>query len=257
MSAPLVVGNWKMHGTQSECFNLGRAIARALRRKPAETDVVLAPPFTGLAQVRRALREATIGLAAQNCHWADSGAYTGETSAAMIADIGCQFVILGHSERRRIFLETDAMIAHKIGAALRHRLRPILCVGETLAERRAGQTAKVVSRQLRIALKGLTKDVIENVEIAYEPVWAIGTGQNASPEQVGQVHGRIRRFLIDSFGQSTAMRVRILYGGSVNPDNVNSLIPVDGVNGLLVGGASLKAETFLPIIRSFANKVRA
>ena len=257
MSVPLVVGNWKMNGTQSECSNLARQIARALRRQPANADVALAPPFTSLAQVRRAMRNSRIGLAAQDCHWAETGAYTGAVSPAMVIDAGCQFVIVGHSERRHIFHETDMMVAQKIGAALRHQLRPILCVGETLEERRRGQTTRTISRQIRIALKGLTKSVIDNLEIAYEPVWAIGTGHNATPEQIGQVHGRIRRFLFDGFGQTAGGRVRILYGGSVNPQNVNSLIQVDGVNGLLVGGASLKAEMFLPIIHSFENKSTA
>lgn len=254
MSTPLVVGNWKMHGNQSECVNLARQIVQALKRNPVAVEVILAPPYTALAQVAKVIRRANVGLAGQNSHWAESGAYTGEISPAMLLDSGCRFVILGHSERRHIFRESDAMIGQKIGAALRHRLRPIVCVGETLKERRLGQTARVILRQLRVALKGLSKGVIENVEIAYEPVWAIGTGHNASPEQIGQVHGRLRHFLVNSFGQASGRRVRILYGGSVNPANVGSLVEVQEVNGLLVGGASLKAETFLPIIRSFLRE---
>lgn len=254
MNAPLVVGNWKMNGTQSECSSLARQIARSLQHKPPEVDVVLAPPFTALARVRQVIRKSKVGLSAQDCHWAETGAYTGAISPIMVVDAGCQFVILGHSERRHIFHENDVMVAQKVSAALRHQLRPILCVGETLEERRRGQTVRTISRQLRVALKGLTKSVIHNLEIAYEPVWAIGTGHHATPEQIGQVHGRIRRFLDDAFGQKAASRVRLLYGGSVNPENVNALIEVDGVNGLLVGGASLKAETFLPIVHSFQGK---
>lgn len=243
-----------MHGTQSECVNLARQIARALRRQPVEVDVVLAPPFTALAQVWRVIRESKGTLAAQDCHWADNGAYTGAISPIMVVDSGCQYVIVGHSERRHVFHEDDGVIANKLGAALRHQLRPILCVGETIEERRSGQTGRVISKQLRIALKGLSKSAIHKVEIAYEPVWAIGTGHHATPEQIRQVHERIRRLLVGAFGQRAAQGVRVLYGGSVNPQNVNSLTAVDGVNGLLVGGASLKAETFLPIVYSYHRK---
>jgi triosephosphate isomerase len=253
MRARLVVGNWKMHGNQSECFMLARQMAQCLRRKPPRVEIALAPPFTALAKVRQALRNSKIGLAAQDSHWAESGAYTGEISPGMLVDTGCEFVILGHSERRHIFHESDAMVAQKLDAALRHRLRPILCVGETLQERRRNQTRRVISHQLRIALKGVMKGVIENVEIAYEPVWAIGTGHTASPKQIGQVHRHIRRFLANSFGEAKATQVRILYGGSVNPDNVRALIKAEEVNGFLVGGASLKSEIFLPIVRQVAE----
>ena len=169
----------------------------------------------------------------------------------MISELGCDYVILGHSERRHIFHEPDDMIARKIAPAVAQGMRAILCVGETLAERQAKQTAKVIIRQLRIALKGLGNDVIEKLEIAYEPVWAIGTGQNATPVQVNQVHQRIRKFLIDAFGATKGGQLRILYGGSVKSENAAELTALDSVNGLLVGGASLKAETFLPIVRAF------
>lgn len=251
MTPPLVVGNWKMYGSQSECFSLARRIVRNLRKKPSRAGVVLAPPFTALATVKRAIRGTKIGLAAQNSHWQENGAFTGEVSPTMLRDVGCDFVILGHSERRHLFCEDDQAIAQKIVSALRNGLRPILCVGETLDQRRKGLTAKVITGQLRVALKGVTKSDIGQFEVAYEPVWAIGTGHNAIPEQITQAHRRIRRFLVTTFGVAKGSRVRILYGGSVKPDNAVALAAAPEVSGLLVGGASLKAETFLPIIRCF------
>lgn len=251
MNAPLVVGNWKMHGGQSECLALARAIVRGLKKNPCRANVALAPPFTALGTVGNAIRRSEIKLAAQNCHWQESGAFTGEVSPSMTKELGCEFVILGHSERRHIFGESDEMIARKLAAAIAQGLRAILCVGETLEDRRRKLTARIIIRQLRSALKGLAKDAIEKLEFAYEPVWAIGTGQNATTAQVSQVHQRIRKYLTASFGTLKANEVRILYGGSVNRENAAELAALDGVDGLLVGGASLKAETFLPIVRSF------
>jgi triosephosphate isomerase len=253
MSVPLVVGNWKMNGSQAECQKLARAIVRGLRESKNPTEVVVAPPFTALATVARALRGSNIKLAAQNCHWAESGAYTGEISAPMLVETGCAFVILGHSERRHVLRESDEMIARKIAPVTARGMRAILCVGETLEERRQKLISRVITRQLRSALKGSAKDVIDNLEIAYEPVWAIGTGQNASAAQVREVHIRIRRFLTTTFGETAGKRIRILYGGSVKPENAEELAQIDEVNGLLVGGASLKAESFLPIIAAFRN----
>jgi triosephosphate isomerase (TIM) len=246
---PLVVGNWKANGLRIDCRELARAIARGLARGPAAAEVALAPPYTGFPEVKRAIQKSGIKLAAQNCHWEDKGAFTGEVTAPMLAEIGCDFVIIGHSERRHIFHESDALIAGKLHAALRNRLRPILCVGETLAERQAGRAAMVIARQLRVALKGVAKSAIANVEIAYEPVWAIGTGQNATCQQIGRIHERIRTFLIKAFDQRAGNAVRILYGGSVNPGNAAEILRAREVNGVLVGGASLKAETFLPIVQ--------
>lgn len=254
MTLPLVVGNWKMHGSQAECTELARRIARTIAKYAEQVQIALAPPFTALGVVKYTLRKTSIGVAAQNCHWSERGAFTGEVSAAMLRDIGCDFVILGHSERRHIFNESDALIAQKVGAVLSHGMRPIVCVGETLSDRQSGQTFSVIMRQLRIALKGLGKDAIKNLEIAYEPVWAIGTGQNATPAQVSQVHKRIRQSLVKTAGSSLGSAVRILYGGSVNPENAAELAQTPEVGGFLVGGASLKADSFLPIIRSFANK---
>jgi len=251
MTNPLVVGNWKMHGSQSECVDLARAIVRLKRRCPARVQLAVAPPFAALAPVKRILRRTGIGVAAQNCHWHESGAFTGEVSPLMLRDIGCDMVILGHSERRHIFHESDADIAQKVAAALRNGLRVILCVGETLGERRAGRTAKVITRQLRIALKGIARNAIDDIDIAYEPVWAIGTGRNASPDQIAKVHRRIRQLLTASFGKAAGSRIRILYGGSVKPDNAAPLAMTAEVGGFLVGGASLAAESFIIIARCF------
>jgi triosephosphate isomerase (TIM) len=254
MNSPLVVANWKMHGSQARCAVLARQIVRGLGRAPATAEVVLAPPFTSLDAVQRSLRGSKIRLAAQNCHWEIQGAYTGEVSPTMVRDLGCNYVIVGHSERRHIFHESDEMISRKLAPILSHGMRAILCVGETLDERQSGKTTAVIRRQLRIALKRLTKADIANVEIAYEPVWAIGTGQNATPKQINQVHSRIRTCLMQWFGASTGKQTRILYGGSVKPENVDSLVVIEEINGLLVGGASLNSEAFLPIVRAFLKK---
>lgn len=254
MRTPLVVANWKMHGDQTHCARLARQIVRALRREPVSAEVVLAPPFTALNAVHRCLSGSPIKLAAQNCHWESHGAYTGEVSPVMLRELGCAYVIVGHSERRHIFHESDATIARKLAPVLSQGMRAILCVGETLNERQAKKTAMVIRRQLRIALKGLTKADIANTEIAYEPVWAIGTGQNATPKQISQVHRQIRNCLTNWFGPSAGKQARILYGGSVKPENVESLVAVEEIDGFLVGGASLQSETFLPIIRAFSKK---
>lgn len=254
MKSPLVVANWKMHGDQAQCALLARQIVRALRRDPARAMVVLAPPFTSLIAVHRSLSGSKVKLAAQNCHWEAQGAYTGEISPNMVRELGCDYVIVGHSERRHLFHESDEMIARKLAPIMSQGMRAILCVGETLDERQSSKTAAVIRRQLRIALKGLTKTDIGNIEIAYEPVWAIGTGQNAMPKQISQVHSQIRNCLRQWFGPAVGKQVRILYGGSVKPENVNSLVTVEEINGLLVGGASLKSETFLPILRAFSQK---
>lgn len=254
MSTPLVVGNWKMHGGQAECVALARAIVRAAGKQRSAASIVIAPPFTALAAAARAVKNSSLVLAAQNCHWDERGAFTGEVSPTMLSELGCGYVILGHSERRHLFHETDAEIKKRLGAVLRAGMRAILCVGETLDQRQRGETFQVIGQQLRIALKDLVKDGIKQLEIAYEPVWAIGTGQNATPKQVEQVHKRIRQSLIRSFGQSQGGAVRILYGGSVKPENAKELAATSEVGGFLVGGASLKAETFMPIVAAFSRK---
>jgi triosephosphate isomerase len=237
-----------MYGTQAECRDLALGVARGLGQNGGQLEVALAPPTTALETVRAAIAATQIHLAAQNCHWEDQGAFTGEISPVMLKDLGCEFVIVGHSERRHILNESDDVVARKVQGALRNGLRPILCVGETLAERQKGRTTAVITRQLRVALKGLGKNGIDNLDIAYEPVWAIGTGHNATVEQIARVHERIRQFLKGLFGNRKGSAVRVLYGGSVKPENAAPILKTPGVNGLLVGGASLKAETFLPIV---------
>ena len=252
MKPPLVVGNWKMNGTESEASALAREIRKRLKTVKG-VEIVLAPPFTALTAVREVIRRSRLRMGAQDVHWEMGGAFTGEISPKMLREAGCGLVIIGHSERRRLFGETDLTVAKKLIAALRAGLRPILCVGETWEERRNGKTAQIIARQLRGALKGVGKSAIETIEFAYEPVWAIGTGRNATADQVSEVHRWIRRLLRAPAGDKRAGRCRILYGGSVRPDNAAELASVAEVNGLLVGGASLKAEDFLSIIRCFVR----
>ena len=251
MTAPLVVGNWKMNGKLAESAVLAQSLVSHLKTKPANAEIAIAPPFTALAAVGDEVRNSPLKLAAQNCHWDPNGAFTGEISVPMLSEIGCHFVILGHSERRQFFHETDDMISKKLLAVTAHNMRAILCIGETLDQRQAGKTIDIVTTQLDSALKGLAKGVIENLAIAYEPVWAIGTGLNANPEQVREVHNRIRIHLQSGFGVSSGSAVRLLYGGSVKPENAVDLAQLDEVNGFLVGGASLQAEPFLAIAHAF------
>jgi triosephosphate isomerase len=252
MNLPLVVANWKMHGTQAQAAALARQVVNGAGNISG-AEIVLAPPFTALATVCAVTRDSAVKLAAQNIHWEMEGAFTGEISPKMVRELGCDYVILGHSERRRLFHESDLAVGKKISAALSCELRPILCVGETLQERRSGKTSAVIGRQLRIALKGQSKDAIKKLAIAYEPVWAIGTGRNATAEQVAAVHDRIRNLLRRLTNDKEAGSCRILYGGSVRPDNAPELAGVPNVNGFLVGGASLKAESFLSIARAFQS----
>ena len=253
MITPLVVGNWKMHGSRAECSNLARAIVRDLHEKPASVEVAIAPPYTALESVKEVLKKSEVRLAAQNCHWQDSGAFTGEISPLMLKEIGCDWVILGHSERRRILNESDRMIAQKIAAALRNGLRVVFCLGETLRERRVGRTASVISRQLRVALKDVGKAAIQNIEIAYEPVWAIGTGRAATGEGANRVIGHIRRVVADVLGASVGQITRILYGGSVTGANISEFIEQEQIDGALVGGASLRADEFVAIVQATAK----
>lgn len=254
MTAPLVVGNWKMNGGPASCIELARAIVRHTRKNYDSVQVVLAPPFTALLPVKKIVGKSAIQLAAQNCHWEESGAFTGEISPLMLAEVGCDFVIIGHSERRHVFGESDGMIAKKVVAVTRHGMRPILCVGETLEERQADKTSAVIERQLDSALKGISEGDIEKVEIAYEPVWAIGTGVNATVEQIRDTHLQIRGLLIGRFGETNGSRVRILYGGSVKPENAPMLAGVESANGVLVGGASLDAQSFRAIVQAFKSE---
>ena len=241
-----VCGNWKMHKTIAEAVQL----VRELRDKTAgaSAQVAVAPPFTALSAVKQAVAGSAIQLFAQNCHFEKQGAFTGEVSPAMVKDAGCDGVILGHSERRQSFGETDELVAKKLRAALAEGLHPIVCVGETLQEREAGRTWEVVSRQVRGALGGLDAATLQRITLAYEPVWAIGTGRNATSAQAQEVHAQIRGLLRELGGQPVANAIRIQYGGSVKPDNAAELLSQPDVDGALVGGASLKAGDFSAIV---------
>lgn len=251
MTPPLVVGNWKMHGGPSACVELAKAIAEKMQT-PVSTQVAIAPPFIALLQVQQAIQNRPVQLAAQNCHFQDSGAFTGEVSPAMLAEVGCEFVIIGHSERRQLFCENDELISQKIPAVLKHRMRPILCVGETIAQRNNKETSSVITRQLDAALKGVSQDDIETIDIAYEPVWAIGSGLNASADQICETHTQIKEFVTRRFGATAGNQVRILYGGSVKPDNIQMIAELALVNGVLVGGASLVVDSFMSIVKAFS-----
>jgi triosephosphate isomerase len=217
-------------------------------------EVAICPPFTALPAVAEVLTGSPIGWGAQNCHWEDRGAFTGEIAPGMLVELGCRLVILGHSERRSIFRETDEEINRKVAAALRHGLIPLLCVGETAEERRQGLTFTVVEGQLRAGWAGLGADQIARSVLAYEPVWAIGTGVNATPAQAGEVHGYLRGLVSELASKDTAQSLRILYGGSVKADNAAALIQEPDIDGALVGGASLQAQSFITIARKSASR---
>ncbi len=254
MRTPLVVGNWKMHhGGLGEARELARSVRDGLKR-PRGVEVVICPPFTALAAVAEVLAGSPISLGAQNCHWEPQGAFTGEVSPTMLAALGCRWVLLGHSERRHLFRETDEEVSRKVGAALRHGLRPVLCVGETADERRQGLTFTVVEGQLRAGWAGLTAEEIGRCALAYEPVWAIGTGVNATPSQAEEVHGYLRGLVSELGSKELAQSVRILYGGSVKADNAAALTQEPDIDGVLVGGASLQAPAFITIARKSAAR---
>ncbi len=240
-----ICGNWKMHKTIGEAVQL----VRELRAKvQTQAQVAVAPPFTALAAVKKELQGSAIEMFGQNCHSEKQGAFTGEVCAPMLADVGCDGVILGHSERRHYFGETDETVNKKVRAALEAGLHPIVCVGETLQEREADRTWEVVSRQVRGALAGFGGEQIGRCTLAYEPVWAIGTGKTATTAQAEEVHAQIRRLLRDLAGPGVAEAVRIQYGGSVKPENAADLLGQPDIDGALVGGASLKADDFARII---------
>lgn len=247
MRKTFICGNWKMHMTTGEAVAFARELRGKLNER-AGVEVGIAPPFTALAAVRQALVGSHVRLGGQNCHWEAKGAFTGEISAAMLSDVGCDSVVLGHSERRQFFGETDEGVNKRSKAALAAQLTPIICVGETLAERDEGRMFDVLQRQVKGALASFTPAEIEKVVLAYEPVWAIGTGKVATPAQVQEVHGTLRVWLAELAGKATADRVRILYGGSVKPDNAAELLALPDVDGALVGGASLKSDDFARIV---------
>ncbi len=249
MRTPLVAGNWKMHKTVAETRALVFDLLTPLQALPA-VERVICPPFTGLMAAASLLQGSGIGLGAQNMHWEESGAFTGEISPPMVRELA-SYVILGHSERRAYFGETDETVQRKLLAAQKHDLTPIVCLGETLAEREAGQTEMVVARQVTNGLKGLSADFAARLVVAYEPIWAIGTGRASTPEEANRVIGEtIRPALAQLYGQETAQAIRVLYGGSVKPDNAAAFFAQPQIDGALVGGASLKADAFIAITRA-------
>ncbi len=247
----LIAGNWKMNKTAADGALLAQELVAAVGKQPG-VEVVVCPPFTALESVARALDGSLIKLGAQNLHPEPSGAFTGEVSAPMLRALFVTHVILGHSERRQYFAETDAFINLKVLAALKHQLRPILCVGETLAEREAGTTLKVIQAQTERALEGVSKEQAAGLVVAYEPVWAIGTGKVATAEQAQEVHAFIRGILAKLFTEQVAQKVRILYGGSMKPANAAELLGQKDIDGGLIGGASLEARSVLDLVAAAA-----
>ncbi len=244
---PLIAGNWKMHKMGSQAVEAANQLKRLIE-KATDVEVMIAPTYTALYQVAQVLKDSTIALGAQNLYWEKQGAFTGEISSEMLVDAGCSHVIIGHSERRQFFGETDASVNLKIQAALAAGLIPVFCIGETEAQREAGETFSVLDKQVRDGLKGFSFEDLSGLVVAYEPVWAIGTGKTATREQAQKVHQFIRSLLETLFDKPFAGSVRILYGGSVKPDNVRALMEMPDVDGALVGGASLDPETFSKLV---------
>jgi len=242
-----IAGNWKMNTSAEEAVALAKAVAAAVADVDA-IDVAVCPPAVYLLPVARALEGSNVAVGAQNAYYQDNGAFTGEISAAMLKDVGCTYVILGHSERRHVMGESDELVNLKVLKMLADRLKPILCVGELLEQREAGHTDDVVTRQLKLGLQAVAAEDALRVTIAYEPVWAIGTGKVATPTQAQEVHAMIRSLLADMYDETTAQAIRIQYGGSVKPDNAAELLACGDIDGALVGGASLKADSFAGII---------
>ncbi len=248
MRKPIIAGNWKMNKTVGEAQEL----VRALKGKVAnvtDVEIVVAPVFTALSAVAKAMKGSSIKLAAQDMYWEAEGAFTGEVSPLMLKDVGCEYVIIGHSERRTYFSETNETVNKKVKAAHAHSLMPIVCVGERLEERESGITKDVVKDHVVNGLAGITEDQILNTVIAYEPVWAIGTGKTATPEQAQEVHGFIRGLLAEIYSSDVAEAVRIQYGGSVKPNNIVQLMAQPDIDGGLIGGASLDADSFAQIVK--------
>jgi triosephosphate isomerase len=248
-----VAGNWKMNTTLATGVALAQAVAAEVRASRPPVDVAVCPPFPYLLAVRDVLADSGVCLGAQNAHSTPPGAFTGEVALAMLHDCGCQWVILGHSERRQFFGETDAVVNQKVRAAVDAKIGVIFCVGELLAERQAGQTEQVLERQMSGGLANVPPEAFGSLVVAYEPVWAIGTGVTATPDQAETAHAFLRSWLATRYNSGLADSVRIQYGGSVKPENARELLSQPNVDGALVGGASLKADQFLPIIRAAAE----
>ena len=244
---PLLAGNWKMHTTAQEAQELAFAVVQAAK-KVSGRDVMIAPPYTALAAVSTMLSGTGVILGAQNVHWEEQGAFTGEISASMLKDLGCSMAIVGHSERRHVFGETDFMINRRMGGALQLGLIPVFCIGETLKQREAGNTLKVLEGQVRAGLAGIELTDGDKIVLAYEPVWAIGTGKTATESQAQEVHAFIRSLIADIYEKNIAAQIRILYGGSVKPENIDIIMQQDDIDGVLVGGAALEPEMFERII---------
>jgi triosephosphate isomerase (TIM) len=244
---PLIAGNWKMYKTVQEAIFFVKEL-RAVLKDTGDLEVVVAPPFTAIHAVAEAVRNTSIAVASQDVYWEREGAFTGEVSAAMVAEAGAEYAIVGHSERRRLFGETDQHVNRKVAAAIGASLTPIVCVGETLEQRERQETLAVLDRQIKEGLDSLAGDQIAELVIAYEPVWAIGTGRTATTAQAAEAHAHIRTRLRQWFGADAAERCRILYGGSVKPDNIGELIAEPDVDGALVGGASLEVKSFSEIV---------
>ena len=248
MRVPIIAGNWKMHKTGREAAELARQIVQRLGDERG-VEVVLCPPFTALAAVAKAIEGSGVKLGAQNVHWEGEGAFTGEISPRMLLETGCAYVIVGHSERRTYFGESDEMVNKRARAALANGLNPIICVGETLEQRRAGTTVEVVTGQVRRALEGISRDEIERVVLAYEPLWAVGSDLPATPGDADEVAGFIRKTVSGLYDAAAGDRIRIQYGGCVKPDNIGGFMQVENIDGALVGGASLDAESFAAIVQ--------
>lgn len=244
---PILAGNWKMNMTATQARDLATKLI-PLVSSVRDRDIVLAPTFTSLQTVAEAIKGTNMALAAQNLFWEDKGAFTGEISAEMLLDAGCKYVIIGHSERRQYFGETDETVNKKVRQALNKGLLPIVCVGELLAEREAGKANDVIDRQVTGALKGVTAAEMQKIVVAYEPVWAIGTGKTATPDQANEIHAFIRQKVKAMYNAEVAESLRIQYGGSVTPDNVSQLMAKPDIDGALVGGASLKPESFAALV---------
>ncbi len=249
MRKRFMAGNWKMNMLREEASELARGMVESIGGIAERVDVMIAPPFTSLGVVAEVIRDTNLKLGAQNVFWEDKGAFTGEVSSSMIADAGCEWVIIGHSERRIILGETDEMVRRKIDASLRNGLKVIVCVGETLEQRESGETIDVVTRQTQAAIGRLNIADPANLVIAYEPVWAIGTGKHATPDQAESVHATLREITGNIMGD-LANRIRIIYGGSVNESNIKVLLAEENIDGALVGGASLKLGSMAEIIRT-------
>jgi len=245
---PLIAGNWKMFKTCSEAVETAAQLVK-LVTGTTDIDVMIAPPFTALAPVSDVVRGSCVSLGAQNLFWETQGAFTGEISSAMLVSAGCKYVIIGHSERRQYFNETDETVNKRIQAAVNNDLIPVMCVGESEKERESKDTFSVLDKQVKRGLEGFSPDDLERLVIAYEPVWAIGTGKTATSDQAQEVHHFLRSVLEKSFGNMLAKSIRILYGGSVKPNNIAELMAMSDVDGALVGGASLDPETFSKIVQ--------